>query len=63
LLVGIGKFRGIVLEYKARIPNICEIVAADANAGCGFRKTNSAIEDSYEQTRDMASISKAGRQE
>lgn len=44
LLVGVGELGGIVLEYLCRVPNIGPIVAADANADWGFRKTNSAIE-------------------
>jgi hypothetical protein len=44
MLVGIGELGGIVLEYLCRIPNICEIITADANTDWGFRKTNSAIE-------------------
>jgi hypothetical protein len=43
LLVGIGELGGIVLELLARIPGICDIATADANADWGFRKTNSAI--------------------
>jgi len=44
MLIGIGELGGIVLEFMARIPGICEIVTADSNADWGFRKTNSAIE-------------------
>jgi len=44
MLVGVGELGGIVLEYLCRIPNVGPIVAADANADWGFRKTNSAIE-------------------
>lgn len=44
MLIGIGELGGIILEYMCRIPGICEIVTADANADWGFRKTNSAIE-------------------
>jgi saccharopine dehydrogenase-like NADP-dependent oxidoreductase len=44
LLVGVGELGGIVLEYLCRVPNIGPIVAADANADWGSRKTNSAIE-------------------
>jgi len=44
MLIGVGELGGIILEYLCRIPNICEIVAADSNADWGFRKTNSAIE-------------------
>jgi hypothetical protein len=43
MLVGIGELGGIVLEYLARIPGMCDIVTADANQDWGFRKTNSAI--------------------
>jgi hypothetical protein len=43
MLVGVGELGGIVLEFLARIPGICDIVAADANEDWGFRKTNSAI--------------------
>ena len=44
LLVGIGELGGIVLELLARTPGVCRIMAADANAEWGIRKTNSAIE-------------------
>jgi hypothetical protein len=44
MLIGIGELGGIILEYLCRIPNICEIITADANPDWGFRKTNSAIE-------------------
>lgn len=44
MLIGIGELGGIILEYMCRIPNICEIITADANPDWGFRKTNSAIE-------------------
>ena len=44
MLIGIGELGGIVLEFMSRIPGICEIVTADANADWGLRKTNSAIE-------------------
>lgn len=43
MLVGIGELGGILLEYMCRIPNICDLVTADANKDWGFRKTNSAI--------------------
>jgi hypothetical protein len=43
MLVGIGELGGIVLEFLARIPGICDIVTADANEDWGLRKTNSAI--------------------
>ncbi len=43
MLIGIGELGGIVLEYIARIPGICDIVTADWNEEWGFRKTNSAI--------------------
>jgi hypothetical protein len=44
MLFGVGELGGIILEYLCRIPNICDIVTADANADWGVRKTNSAIE-------------------
>jgi hypothetical protein len=43
LIVGTGELGGIVLEYLARIPQICEIVTSDMNEEWGTRKTNSAI--------------------
>ncbi len=43
MLVGIGELGGIVLEFLARVPGICDLVAADANEDWGFVKTNSAI--------------------
>jgi len=43
MLVGIGELGGIVLEYMAMIPGICDIITADVNQDWGFRKTNSAI--------------------
>jgi hypothetical protein len=43
MLIGIGELGGIVLEYMARIPGMCDIVTADWNEDWGFRKTNSAI--------------------
>ena len=33
MLVGIGELGEIILEYMCMIPGICEIVAADSNAG------------------------------
>lgn len=44
LIVGVGELGGIVLEFLARVPGICRIVAADANTEWGLRKTNSCIE-------------------
>jgi len=43
MIIGAGQLGGIVLEYLARIPNICELVVSDVNEEWGFRKTNSAI--------------------
>jgi hypothetical protein len=43
MLVGVGELGGILLEYLCRIPNISDIVTADANAEWGVNKTNSAI--------------------
>ena len=31
MLVGIGELGGIVLEFLARIPGICDMVTADAD--------------------------------
>ena len=41
LLVGIGELGGIILEFLARVPGICDIVAADSNTDWGVAKTNS----------------------
>jgi hypothetical protein len=43
MLVGIGELGGIVLELLARVPGICDIVAADSNQEWGLAKANSAI--------------------
>ena len=43
MIVGTGELGGIVLEFLARTPGMCEIVAADINEDWGLRKTNSAI--------------------
>ena len=43
MIVGVGELGGIVLEFLARIPNICDIVVCDNNEDWGFRKTNSAV--------------------
>ena len=43
MIIGVGELGGIVLEYIARIPNICDIVVSDINEDWGFRKVNSAI--------------------
>lgn len=44
LIAGVGELGGLVLEFLARVPGICRIFAADANADWGARKVNSAIE-------------------
>lgn len=43
MIIGVGELGGIVLEYIARTPNICDIVVSDINEDWGFRKVNSAI--------------------
>ena len=43
LIIGAGELGGIVLEYLARIPQICEIIVSDINEEWGFRKVNSAV--------------------
>jgi malate/lactate dehydrogenase len=43
MIIGAGELGGIVLEFLARIHNICDIVVSDVNEDWGIRKTNSAI--------------------
>lgn len=43
MIIGAGELGGIVLEYLARIHNICNIVVSDVNEDWGIRKVNSAI--------------------
>lgn len=43
MIFGLGDLGGYVLEFLARVPNICKIVTVDINEDWGFRKTNSAI--------------------